>query len=135
MGGRGSRGRALPQPGWANGPTTPPTTPPAGPDGQGDQADAATEQVAKPTIAAGDRIRDVYTGLAGGEGRWISLTEVRAQLGDLPRAEVDAALHELIRDDRVRLEPDQLNHRVGPAERDAAIHIGGEDRHKIWIQP
>jgi hypothetical protein len=232
MGGRGSRGRALPQPGWENGPTTPPPAP-AEPADRPDTAaqhvdpppppadrireiydelaaqpgdlvslaqlrdrlpdlsredldavlldmdrrrevqlepdphrialterakdaaiplggedmhlitvnpgpsgmDAATEQVTKPPVAAGDQIRNVYTDLAGSDGRWIDLTEVRTRLSDLPRAEVDAALRDLIRDDRVRLEPEPFGHRIGPAERDAAIHIGGEDRHKLWIEP
>ncbi|MFI6073814.1 hypothetical protein ACIA5C_19795 [Actinoplanes sp. NPDC051343] len=127
MGGRGSRGRALPQPGWENGPTTPAPAP-------AEQSDWP-DPVAKPPATPGDRIRDVYTDLAGSEGRWIDLTEVRARLDGLPREEVDAALRDLIRDDRVRLEPEPFGHRIGPAEREAAIHIGGEDRHKLWIEP
>lgn len=130
MGGRGSRGRALPHVGWENGTVPPP---------------AATEQVAPPEAdksvdtpptASTDRIHDAFTALAGdGQGRWVSLVELRAQLDDLPRAEQDAALRQLIGDDRVDLEPEPFGHRIGPAERDAAIHIGGEDRHKIRIYP
>lgn len=90
----------------------------------------------QPSRPATDRIRDAFTTLAGdGEGRWVSLVEIRAQLADLPRAEVDAALRQLIDDDRVRLEPEQISHRIGPQEHDAAIHIGGEDRHHLRIYP
>jgi hypothetical protein len=118
MGGRGARGRALPQVGWENG-----------------TAQAPTKQVAKPS-APTDQIRDAFTRLAGdGQGRWVSLVELRAQLADLPRAEADAALRELGNDDRVRLESEPFRHRIGPAERAAAIHIDGEDRHQIRIYP
>ncbi|MCO8276507.1 hypothetical protein M1L60_38615 [Actinoplanes sp. TRM 88003] len=125
MGGRGGPGRALPpQGGDQPGAAPPPAMP---------------EKAAEPKQGT-DRIRDVYTELAeatggGPKGRWIDLADLREQLADLPRAEVDQALRELIDDDRVRLEPEPHRHRLGDRERDAAIRIGGEDRHKIWIEP
>lgn len=130
MGGRGSRGRALPQTGYGPGAET---------AAEKAAREAASEQVATPPGGPGDRIRDVYAELAetgaGPKGRWIDLADLREQLGDLPRAEVDQALRGLIDDDRVRLEPEPHRHRLGDRERDAAIRIGGEDRHKLWIGP
>jgi hypothetical protein len=132
MGGRGSRGRALPQAGRENG------TIPAAPAEQ-----SPTEQVDRPPA---DRIRSAFTellaeaveaGTAGSGDGFVSLVDLRERLSDLPRAEVDAALRQLMDDhsNNVWLEPEVHGHRVGPAEREAAIRLGGEDRHKIHIAP
>lgn len=130
MGGRGTRGKALPQAGYGPGAET---------AAEKAAREASTEPGGGPPATPSNRIRDVYAGLAettgGPKGRWIDLADLREQLGDLPRAEVDQALRELIGDDRVRLEPEPHRHRLGEREHDAAIRIGGEDCHKIWIEP
>jgi hypothetical protein len=79
------------------------------------------------------RIRDAYGELASTPGTWVNLTALRGQLADVPKADLDRALKALLRDDDVRLEPEPFGHRVGAAEREAAVHIGGEDRHKLAI--
>ncbi|MFI5889822.1 hypothetical protein ACIA5D_06835 [Actinoplanes sp. NPDC051513] len=79
------------------------------------------------------RIRAAYAKLAGGPGEWIDLTELRTLVGDVPRAELDQALARMLDAEDVRLEPEPFGHRIGAEERRAAIHIGGEDRHKLAI--
>jgi hypothetical protein len=79
------------------------------------------------------RIRSAYGKLASTPGAWVNLTALRGQLADVPKADVDRALKAMLRDDDVRLEPEPFGHRVGDAERQAAVHIGGEDRHKLAI--
>jgi hypothetical protein len=92
------------------------------------------EMRADVTATAG-RVHDAFNAVAGGRERWVSLVEIRARLADLPREEVDAALRQLADGDRAALEPEPFGHRIGPAERDAAIYIGGEDRHLIKVYP
>jgi hypothetical protein len=79
------------------------------------------------------RIRSAYGRLASTPGAWVNLTALREQLADVPKGELDRALKAMLRDDDVRLEPEPFGHRVGDAERQAAVHIGGEDRHKLAI--
>lgn len=78
------------------------------------------------------QIRKAYTDL-GGNGAYISLAKVRAHLSHLSRAEIDAALYEMIDDDDVSVEPETSGFRIGPAEKAAAIVIGGEDHHLLRI--
>lgn len=79
------------------------------------------------------RIRSAYGKLASAPGAWVALTALRGQLAEVPKADLDQALKAMLRDDEVRLEPEPFGHRVGDAERLAAVHIGGEDRHKLAI--
>ncbi|MEU7591187.1 hypothetical protein AB0A95_33445 [Micromonospora sp. NPDC049230] len=88
-----------------------------------------------PESSTVERIRDAYAHLADRVDSYVSLVDVRARLSDLPRAEVDAALRELFAQDRVQLEPEPFAPRTGPAERAAAIEIGGEDRHHLRVEP
>jgi hypothetical protein len=92
----------------------------------------ATVTVAAPADVDG-RIRAAYGQLASKPGAWVDLTALRGQLADVPKADLDRALKAMLRDDDVRLEPEPFGHRVGDAERQAAVHIGGEDRHKLAI--
>jgi hypothetical protein len=81
----------------------------------------------------GGRIRAAYAKLAA-PGDWVSLTALRPLLADVSKADLDKALtwlHDSVPD--VLLEPEPFGHRVGADERNAAVHIGGEDRHKLAI--
>jgi hypothetical protein len=93
---------------------------------------AATATKEKPADLDG-RIRDAYGKLAETPGAWVDLTALRPLLGDVPKDEVDRALVRLLRSPEVRLDPEPFGHRVGPAERLAAVHVGGEARHKLAI--
>jgi hypothetical protein len=79
------------------------------------------------------RIRAVYTKLAGAPGEYVNLTEVRPLLDDVSKAELDKALVRMLDAPDVRLEPEPFGHRIGAEQRGAAVHIGGEDRHKLAI--
>lgn len=80
-----------------------------------------------------DRIRTVYTRLAGRPGGWVSLTALRAEL-DAPRAEVDAALAVLHRTPGVSVIPQEDQKLLTPEDRDAAVIIGDRPKHLIAIE-
>ena len=79
------------------------------------------------------RIRVAYTKLVDAPGEWVNLTDLRPLLADVPKGELDEALTRMLDASDVRLEPEPFGHRVGVEERRAAVHIGGEDRHKLAI--
>jgi hypothetical protein len=81
----------------------------------------------------GDRIRAAYAALADGPGDWVSLSKLRPLLGDASKSDVDNTLRRLLQAPDVHLEPEHNRHRIDRAEREAAIRIGGEDRHKLAI--
>jgi hypothetical protein len=87
----------------------------------------------EPAIDLDGQIRAAYTKLAAGPGEWVGLTELRPLFGDVSKAELDKALIQMLEAHDVRLEPDPLEHRVGAEARNAAVHVGGEDRHKLAI--
>jgi hypothetical protein len=82
-----------------------------------------------------DRIRHAYAGLTSRPGGWVSLTRLRIELADTPRAEVDAALHTLFRAPGVSLIPEENQKVLTAADRDAAVVIGDENKHLIAIEP
>ena len=79
------------------------------------------------------QIRAAYTKLAAGPGEWVNLTAVRPLLSGASKAEVDKTLTRMVNEAEVRLEPEPFGHRIGAEEKNAAVHIGGEDRHKLAI--
>ncbi|MFG1608303.1 hypothetical protein [Actinoplanes sp. NPDC049265] len=88
---------------------------------------------APPTEDLPDRIRGAYRKLTGERGEWVGLASLRSTLADVPRAEVDQALIALMDDPDVRLEPESHRRRIEPADREAAVLVGGEPRHKLAI--
>lgn len=86
-----------------------------------------------PAADLDSRIRAAYGELAKGPGDFINLTDLRKKLPDVDKADLDKALTNMLDKDDTRLEPEPFGHRIGQAERDAAVHLGGEDRHKIAI--
>ncbi|MFI7543494.1 hypothetical protein [Actinoplanes sp. NPDC049599] len=96
-------------------------------------ARSSTAAVPGPPANLDGRIRAAYTILADEPGDYVDLTELRPLLGDVTKADVDKALVRLHDAPDVRLEPEPFGHRIGAAERSAAVHIGGEDRHKLAI--
>jgi hypothetical protein len=79
------------------------------------------------------RVRAAYRELANAPGTWVKLANLRALLADVSKSELDKALEGMLGSPDVRLEPEPFGHRVGAEERNAAVHIGGEDRHKLAI--
>ena len=86
-----------------------------------------------PPVDLAGRVRAAYAELAEAPGRWITLTGLRALLADVSKAELDKTLEQMLDSPDVQLEPEPFGHRIGPAERRAAVLIGGEDRHKLAI--
>ncbi|OBF33261.1 hypothetical protein A5724_19520 [Mycobacterium sp. ACS1612] len=84
---------------------------------------------------AEERIRRAYADLAPRPGGWVSLTLLRTELADTPRAEVDAALHSLFRAPDVSLIPEENQKVLTAADRGAAVVIGDESKHLIAIGP
>jgi hypothetical protein len=100
----------------------------------------AAAAAAVPAPAAGspdpvvEQVRDAYHRLADRPEGYVPLTALRDALPDVDHAQVDKALQTLL-DDGGKLEPEALGHRIGDRERQAAIHIGGDDRHYLVLKP
>jgi len=94
--------------------------------------------VAAPGVPAADlaeRIRVAYRRLARHPRDWVSLTDLRQQLGaDAPHDQVDAVLRELERTREANLVP-QANQKVlTAADHAAAVRIGMEDTHLLSME-
>jgi hypothetical protein len=79
------------------------------------------------------RIRNAYHEVAGGFDRRVLLRDLRPKLNDIDRGLVDATLMQMLRDQEISLM--QLDYRpdVSGEDHTAALHIGNEPRHIIWI--
>jgi hypothetical protein len=80
-----------------------------------------------------DRIRAAYTELAPRPEAWVSLARLRPLLGDVPRAEVDAALVRMERLPDVDLVPESNQKTLTAGDREAAVIIGNQAKHLLWI--
>jgi transposase-like protein len=78
------------------------------------------------------QIRASYERLAARPGAWVSLTELRASV-DAPRHLVDDVLRELERRPDVNLVPESNQKTLTQQDRDAAVVIGGQDKHLLWM--
>jgi hypothetical protein len=99
-------------------------------------ADMFGSHGAEPTPAPTEnRIRHAYANLTTRPGGWVSLTRLRTELADTPRAELDAALQTLNRTPGVSLIPQENQKVLTAADRDAAIVIGDHAKHLLAIEP
>jgi hypothetical protein len=80
------------------------------------------------------RIREAYRKLARAPRDWVGLVDLRPLLGDVPVDEVNAVLKDLSRRREVQLVPESNRKALRAADREAAVHIGGEDNHLIAIE-
>lgn len=80
-----------------------------------------------------ERIRAAYWELAARPGDWVSLTPVRGRLDGASKAEVDEVLRRLEREPDVHLVPETAQFDLTPADRAAAIRIGGKDKHLLRV--
>jgi hypothetical protein len=80
-----------------------------------------------------EKIRGAYRDVAGGFDRRVLLRDLRPKLKDIDRKLVDATLMQMLRNEEVSLM--QLDYRpdVSDADHAAALKIGNEPRHIIWI--
>lgn len=94
----------------------------------------AAPQEQQPVEATQGQIRDVYNQLAEKPGDWVSLTKVRERLSSkLGRAHVDDAMRLMNRMPGVNFAPESNQKTLKPADRAAAVHFGGQDKHLLSI--
>ncbi|KHO25457.1 hypothetical protein QQ44_14020 [Mycolicibacterium setense] len=93
-------------------------------------------QAAAPTPEAAPEIqlRTAYSGLAARPGGWVSLLRLREAVPGLTRPTVDAALISLYQQPGVSLIPEENQKVLTPADREAAVEIGNQDKHLIAIE-
>lgn len=92
-----------------------------------------------PTPAPADtdlqtRVRSAYRKLADEPGSLVGLARVRAELADVPRRDLDAALVKLNRERGVSLLPQEDQKLLTDDDRAAALRIGVKDNHLIAIE-
>ena len=83
------------------------------------------------TAEVKDRVRAAYDARPKAPGGWVGLADLRDDLGDLNRGEVDAALGELAREPGVRVAPVDNTRALRSRDRAAAVRLGDSDRHMI----
>lgn len=81
------------------------------------------------------RIRMAYQELSTKPQDWIRLARLRPLLGGADKSDVDKALITMMRSGAVYLVPDSNRKVLTGADHEAAIRIGGEDKHLIAIEP
>ncbi|WP_214411737.1 hypothetical protein [Sphaerisporangium fuscum] len=79
------------------------------------------------------RIRAAYAEIGGRPGAYVGLTELRRRLGEVPRAEVDRALRAMNRLPDVNIVPESNQKTLTPEDREAAVTIGDQEKHVLWI--
>lgn len=84
---------------------------------------------------ADDGLQSAYARLAARPGAWVGLARLREALPALPRADFDEALLGLALLPHVELIPEVNQKALTEADRAAAIHVGGEDKHLLQIRP
>lgn len=79
-------------------------------------------------------IREVYHDLSDGPQDWIRLARVRPRLNGADKSEVDEVLLRMLKTGTVHLAPDSNRKMLTEADHEAAVRIGGEDKHLIAIE-
>jgi hypothetical protein len=99
----------------------------------GQRADHGKAPAGNGSVSLDDRIRAAYQVLTDGPGEWVNLTKIRGLFIDVPSTDLDRALTDMLDASDVWLEPEVHRHRIDAKLREAAVRIGGEDRHKLAI--
>jgi hypothetical protein len=81
------------------------------------------------------KIREAYFDLTSGPGEWVTLVQLREQLGDINRHEVDAALVLLNRQPGVNFVPESNQRMLTWLDRQCAVMIGDQAKHLMSIRP
>ena len=95
---------------------------------------ATPSALPQPSGSLRDRIREAYRNLASRPWDWVELRDLRAQLGDWPRGEVDPELIRMFRAKEVNLTLHEDRGRLTQADRDAALRLGVDDMHLISME-
>jgi len=75
------------------------------------------------------RILSAYHALAAEPAQFVKLTDLRQRLADVPRSDVDTALDQMYRSQRINLIPQSSPRALSAGDREAALQIGGENKH------
>jgi hypothetical protein len=81
-----------------------------------------------------DLIRAAYLRLTSDPGNFVKLRELRTELSDVPRSELDPSLEGMYRAQQVNLVPQSNQQALTQADRESALRIGGEAKHMISIR-
>lgn len=88
-----------------------------------------TTPTAEPPKTVGARVIEAYEDLVGTPGGWVGLARLREHLADVKRDELDEVLTALFRDGRIKLITEVNQKTLTQADRDAALHVVGDDKH------
>jgi hypothetical protein len=97
-------------------------------------------EAAKPTTSPGShdelksRVRSAYRKLTDEPGSLVRLVRLRAELADVPRRDLDAALVEFDHQRGITLIPQEDQKLLTDEDRAAAVRIGVKDNHLIAIE-
>lgn len=76
-------------------------------------------------------VMEAYHDLAAGPGEFVRLRELRGRLSATARPDLDAALEEMYRAQRVNLVPQSNQRALTDADRQSALRVGGEFKHLL----
>lgn len=79
------------------------------------------------------RIRAAYWKLASEPGEWVKTTDLRKEFADVSAGELDAALRTAEREPDFHVVPETDQRVLTPADRAAAVTIGGKDKHLFRV--
>lgn len=86
-----------------------------------------------PGVDLTDRIREAYVATASAPRAWVSIADIRRKLGDVDRADLDAALRRLERAPDVNIVPESNQKALSEEDRRAAVIIGDQPKHFLAI--
>lgn len=87
-----------------------------------------------PAAPLEDEIRRAHRTLTSGQPGWVSLARLRPMLTGTTRDEVDAELRRMEQLPDVAIAPEENQKALTPADRAAAIRLGGKDKHLLWVE-
>jgi hypothetical protein len=91
-------------------------------------------RAARKPVDIAELIRAAYLRLASEPGNFVKLRELRAELSDVPRDELNSSLEGMYRTQQVNLVPQANQQALTEADRESAFRIGGEAKHMISIR-
>lgn len=90
---------------------------------------------AEPESDVEARIRTAYRKLSSASGLpWVGLAALRAELPDVAREDVDAALQQLSRQPGIHVQAEANQQALRDADHEAAVRFGGSSRHLLKIE-
>jgi hypothetical protein len=104
---------------------------------EADDSPVVAAQPVRERLAADEielRVRRAYRELADPVGSWVGLADLREQLGDIDRTDLDPVLRLMARMPHVLIEEETNQKVLTPRDRAAAVDIGNRDQHVLAIE-